>query len=211
MSTLRVVFGIILWFAGSVIFNALFMFHNYNVLYVSLTMAPGILPFIPLILPRPHYGYRWIYILLGITIQFVFNYFDLLWGNLEILLIGSLGMSLIYCSFILNILAIRVALFSCSVVISVLFIFLLMKQVYIYDKFQTNDICFIYEEYCGTTCYKDYNAISCKTREWQTDVFHGSPSSSYQFGIENKRMFVRFRDHNGESVFFLEKGKLKKD
>ena len=47
MLVLRIVSGVFSWIVVSIVFNVLFMFHGYNMAYISLVMAPGILPFIP--------------------------------------------------------------------------------------------------------------------------------------------------------------------
>lgn len=207
MFIFRIIFCVISWFVGSIAFNIVFMFHGYNMACISLAMAPGILPFIPLLLSSPHYGYRWVYILLGIVIQILFSFFDLLWGNIEVLFIGALGMSLFYYSFIVNI-SKSASVIYCGVILSFLFIFLLTQQFYIYNEFRSKNICFISEWYCGSECYKDYIQISCKTKEWQLDVFHGLPGSTYNFGVKDNDIFVKFKDYHKERVFFLKEGRL---
>jgi hypothetical protein len=136
MLVLRIVSGVVSWIVVSIVFNVLFMFHGYNMAYISLVMAPGILPFIPFFLSKPHYGYRWVYILLGIVIQVLFNFCDLLWGNIEVLLIGVVGISLFYYSFFVSV-SRSASVIYCVVIFNFLFIFLLAQQFYIYNEFRS--------------------------------------------------------------------------
>ena len=47
MCVFRIVSGVFFWLVASIVFNILLMFHGYNMVCISLVMAPGILPFIP--------------------------------------------------------------------------------------------------------------------------------------------------------------------
>ena len=207
MLVLRIVSCVVSWIVVSIVFNVLFMFHGYNMAYISLVMAPGILPFIPFFLSKPHYGYRWVYILLGIVIQVLFNFCDLLWDNIEVLLIGVVGISLFYYSFFVSV-SRSASVIYCVVIFNFLFIFLLAQQFYIYNEFRSKNICFISEWYCGSECYKDYIQISCKTKEWQSEVFHGLPGSTYNFGMKDNNIFVKFEDHHKKRVFILKDGRF---
>jgi len=179
--------------------------YNHNVILVIMTFFPGILPFVPLILPNPKIGLRWMYIFFAVTFQFFFSRFDLMWGNISVMFTGSVGMSLLYYS-----LAVRsvkcnfLMICSCFVCfVCFLFLFLLCRQVYLYNDFLKKGVCFNYEEYCGSSCYKDYNKVSCDTNQWQADVFHGAVGSSYRFITHSGYKAVIFKDNNKKVELFL--------
>lgn len=90
------------------------------------------------------------------------------------------------------------------------FLFLLGRQLYLHNRFFVNDICFNYEQYCGASCYKDYSEVSCKTKQWKADVFHGSPGSHYLFDTDNGNAYVIFGDANENAKYLLIDGKMKR-
>ncbi|EHL3470459.1 hypothetical protein LAN87_003504 [Salmonella enterica] len=174
---------------------------------VLLVIFPGVIPFVPLVLPAPQYGCRWIYICIAIIIQLIFCFFDLTWGNLDVLLFMVIGISLLYYSVIIKS---NKILASVGAIFCICFLFLLGQQLYLYNRFFVNDICFNFERYCGASCYKDYSEVSCKTKQWKTDVFHGSPGSYYLFDIDNSNVYVIFGDANENAKYLLIDGGMKK-
>lgn len=200
MSIQRITLVIIFWIGGAVFSGVLFAYSNYNMILIYLIILPGVLPFIPLLLPAPRHGFRWIFICIGIIIQVAFYFFDLLWGNLDSFLLAVFGISLLYYSLLVRSCK---ALASLAIITCVYFLWLLGQQLYLYNKFIASNVCFSYEEYCGSSCYKDYTKISCKTQQWQMDVFHGSPGSHYSFDITDDNVYVIFGDSSYSIKYLL--------
>lgn len=200
MSMLRVIVAIIFWIGGAVFSGLFFVYSDYNMIPIFLIMLPGVLPFIPLLLPAPRYGLRWMYVCIGIIIQVVFYFFDLLWGNLDSLLLAVFGISLLYYSLLVRNCKV---LASLAIIACMCFLWLLGQQLYLYNKLIMSDVCFRFEEYCGSSCYKDYNETSCKTQRWKTKVFHGSPGSHYSFDITDGNIYVIFGDANSSVKYLL--------
>ena len=173
---LRITLVTIFWIVSSIFSSMLFIYYDYNKILAALIIIPGILPVVPLLLPAPKYGWRLIYICFAIMIQLVFISFDLLRGNIYPLFFVVIGVSLLY--FVILIKNNTISYFLGVIVCMCLF-YPLGKQLYLYNAFSMRDICFNHEEYCGSSCYKDYSVISCKNSKWKMDVFHGSPGSHY--------------------------------
>lgn len=73
-----------------------------------------------------------------------------------------------------------------------------------------SDVCFSYEEYCGSSCYKDYNETSCKTPRWKNGAFQGSSGSHYSFNITDGHVYVIFGDTNSSVEYLLTDNGLEK-
>lgn len=204
MSTIRYVSTLIFFVFLSVCCNFLFLQENHNVFLLSFVMAPGIIPFIPLLLPRPKFLYRWVYVLFGVTVQIFLSKFDLMWGNLWVLLIGDIAISLLYYILLIHK---RKSFFiiTICVVSGSVFLFLFCQQVYIHTIFFASDICFNTEEYCGSSCYKDYNEVSCKTGRFKSELFHGNSGSYYRYGTEGVNENVIFYDDAENAKYILRK------
>lgn len=203
---LRITLVTVFWIVGSMLSSMLFIYDDYNAILTALIIAPGILPIVPLLLPAPKYGWRSIYICFAIIIQLAFISFDLLRGNIHSLFLVVIGVSLLYfIIFIKN----NTALYFLGVVICMCLFYPLGKQLYLYNAFSIRDICFSHEEYCGSSCYKDYSAISCKTLKWKMDVFHGSPGGYYYFDIVDGNIHVNFGDANSSAEYLLLNGEIK--
>lgn len=206
MLMLRITLVTMFWIVSSIFSSMLFIYYDYNKILAALIIIPGILPVVPLLLPAPKYGWRLIYICFAIMIQLVFISFDLLRGNIYPLFFVVIGVSLLY--FVIFIKNNTISYFLGVIVCMCLF-YPLGKQLYLYNAFSMRDICFNHEEYCGSSCYKDYSVISCKTSKWKMDVFHGSPGSHYYFDSVDGNIYVNFGDANSSAEYLLLNGKLK--
>lgn len=206
MVILRITLCIMFFFGMSFILDIFFFYERSNIFLINLTMAPGIIPFIPLLYPKPNFGGRLVYMVFGIFIQIFMIQFELMWGNLWVLLIGVVGISFMYYGLLVCEKR-NIYITYLGGIVLIVFLFHLSQQFYIYNKFLSEDICFNSEEYCGASCYKDYNEISCRNHVFRTNVFHGSPASYYRFSTDEGGIKAIFIDKHVKSEFILPNNK----
>ncbi|EQC4551519.1 hypothetical protein ACY5GL_001877 [Cronobacter malonaticus] len=209
MHSIMCFFSVTVFLISSVVLNFFFLQENHNALLLSFTMAPGILPFIPLLVSKPIFMWRWVYIVLGLAIQLTLSRFDLMWGNLWVLLVGDIAVFLLYYAFLVNTNRSFVLKFFCGVFFGAFFL-LLCQQLYVYNEITAFDVCFTSEEYCGSSCYKDYNEVSCKTGRLKSEIFHGNSGAYYRFSIEGGSEGVIFFDSEKSVKYILSKNALER-